>query len=93
MTEGGRWLRPATGEAAPGASSAGGAGQALKRYGPILLVIVLIGVVIAIASGGDDDEGGDGTTTTTGDNSDLPMTYDEAVAAGDGRRHRLGRGL
>ena len=24
----------------------------------------------------------DGTTTTTGDNSDLPITYDEAVAAG-----------
>ena len=24
----------------------------------------------------------DGTTTTTGDNSGLPMTYDEAVAEG-----------
>lgn len=64
-----------------GGSSTGGAGQVLKRYGPILLVVVLIGVVIAIA-GGDDDDGGGGTTTTSGDNSDLPMTYQEAQAAG-----------
>jgi hypothetical protein len=65
-----------------GGSSTGGASQALKRYGPILLVIVLIGVVIAIASGGGDDDEGGGTTTTTGDNSDLPLTYQEAQAAG-----------
>ena len=57
-------------------------GKALKRYGPILLVVVIIGAVIAIASSGGDDDDDDGTTTTTGDNSDLPMTYEEAVAAG-----------
>ena len=62
--------------------SSGGGGKALKRYGPILLVVVIIGAVIAFASGGGDDDDGDSTNTATGDNSDLPMTYEEAVAAG-----------
>src|SRR5262245_7062502 len=62
--------------------SSGGGGKALRRYGPILLVVVIIGAVIAIASGGGDDDDGDSTNTATGDNSDLPITYEEAVAAG-----------
>ena len=64
-----------------GGSSGGGA-KALKRYGPILLVVVIIGVVIAIAGSGGDDESDDATETNTGDNSDLPMTYEEALAEG-----------
>jgi hypothetical protein len=62
--------------------TSGGGGKALRRYGPILIVVVLIAGVIAIASRGGDDESGDATTTTTADNSDLPLTYEEAVAAG-----------
>ena len=71
-----------SGNGSSGDGSSGGGSKALKRYGPILLVVVIIGAVIAIASSGGDDETTDGTTTTTGDNSDLPMTYEEAVAAG-----------
>ena len=66
--------RPTTGVLGRGA-------KALKRYGPILLVVVIIGAV-AIAGGGGDDENNDTTETNTGDNSDLPITYEEAVAAG-----------
>ena len=60
------------------------AGKALKRYGPILLVVIVIGR-------GDRHRRAAAVTTTTtstaptttaGDNSDLPMTYQEAVAAG-----------
>jgi hypothetical protein len=69
-------------ETSNGGASGGGA-KALKRYGPILLVVVVIAAVIAFASsGGDDDDDDDTTGTTTADNSDLPMTYEEAVAAG-----------
>ncbi|MET0903364.1 MAG: hypothetical protein ABWZ52_08995 [Acidimicrobiales bacterium] len=64
-----------------GGSSGGGA-KALKRYGPILLVVVIIGAVIAIASGGGDDDDDETTTAPSGDNSDLPITYEEAVAEG-----------
>ncbi len=45
-------------------------------------MVVIIGAVIAIASGGGDDDDDDTTDDPTGDNSDLPMTYEEAVAAG-----------
>ena len=76
-----------------GGSSGGGA-KALKRYGPILLVVVIIGAVIAIASGGgDDDDERRPPPTPTGDNSDLPMTYEEARGGGDRGRHRVGRGV
>ena len=62
----------------------GGGGKALKRYGPIRLVVVIIAAVIAIAAGGGDDDETTRTTTgtTTGDNSDLPLTFQEAEDAG-----------
>src|SRR5688572_12922647 len=59
----------------------GGGGKALRRYGPIVLAVVLIGAVVDFAGSSGDDED-DTTVTTTADNSDLPMTYEEAVAAG-----------
>ena len=69
-------------ETSNGGSSGGGA-KALKRYGPILLVVVIIAAVIAIASGGgDDDDDDDHHRRRHGDNSDLPITYEEAVAEG-----------
>ena len=68
-------------ETSNGGASGGGA-KALKRYGPILLVVVVIAAVIAFASSGGDDDDDATTGTTTADNSDLPMTYEEAVAAG-----------
>lgn len=67
--------------AAPSTDHNGGAGRALKRYGPIVAVLAIIGAVVAFAGGGDDDEGGTKTTAPT-DNSGLPITYLEAEAAG-----------
>ncbi|MGQ0824149.1 MAG: hypothetical protein ACT4OX_03790 [Actinomycetota bacterium] len=61
-----------------------------KRYGPIVLVVALVGGVIAFAGDGGDDDDVVPTDTTpdgTGDgdgpaNPDLPMTFQEAQAAG-----------
>ena len=67
--------------AAPSNDTNGGAGRALKRYGPIVAVLVIIGLVIALAGGGDDNE--DTTSTTEpGGGSDLPLTYQEAEEQG-----------
>src|SRR5436190_191593 len=74
---------PSPGNGSSGGGSSGGGSKALKRYGPIVLVLVIIAAVIAIASGGDDDKtSNDATGTTNADNSDLPITYPEAVEAG-----------
>jgi len=56
--------------------------RALRRYGPIAVVLVLVVGVIAIVGGGDD---GDESATNgrEGAESDLPVIFQEAEAAGD----------
>ena len=70
-------------------SNSGGTSRALKRYGPLAVVLVLVVGAIVLLGGGDDDDGEDtatqGTDSTQGEGEDsgLPMTFQEAEDAGE----------
>lgn len=67
-------------------SNRSGSSGALKRYGPIAVVaLVVVGAIVLFGSG-DDDKGdtkaGPGSTAPSGEQAGLPMTFQEAEAAG-----------